>query len=110
MKRLLWALAVLVAVTGGLVPVSDAQDRTIGARVDDAAISAALKTKLVADRAKNLLNVNVDTRDGIVHLKGAVPTERDRMEAERLALATKGVRAVKNDLMVTEGAASPRTR
>jgi hyperosmotically inducible protein len=109
-KRLLWALAILVAVTGGQVPVSDAQDRTIGDRVDDAKITAQLKAKLVADKAKNLMNVNVDTRDGVVHLQGTVQTDQDRMEAERLARATKGVRAVKNDLTVSAGAASPRTR
>jgi len=40
----------------------------------------------------------VDTEHGVVHLQGSVPTERDRMEAERLARVTKGVVDVKNDL------------
>jgi osmotically-inducible protein OsmY len=110
MKRLLLALAIVVAVTGSLAPVGQAQDRTIGDRVDDARITAALKAKLVADSAKNLVNVNVDTRDGVVHLQGTVSTGQDRAEAERLAKATKGVREVKNDLTVTAGAASPKTR
>jgi osmotically-inducible protein OsmY len=110
MKRLVWALAVLIAVTTGVVPAAVAQDRTIGERVDDARITAQLKTKLTADRAKNLININVDTRDGVVHLKGTVPTDQDRMEAERIARDTKGVREVRNDLVVTAGAASPRTR
>ena len=111
MKRIVWILAIAVALTGGVVPIAQAQDRTLGERVDDAKITAALKTKLVADRVKNLVNVNVDTREGVVHLQGTVPTEQDRMEAEHLASTTKGVRAVKNDLTVREsGAASPRTR
>jgi osmotically-inducible protein OsmY len=104
------ALAIAAVLATGTVVVTEAQDRTIGERIDDAAISASIKTKLAADRAKNLLSVNVDTREGVVHLKGAVPTERDRSEAERLARGTKGVRGVQNDLVVTEGAASPRTR
>jgi osmotically-inducible protein OsmY len=110
MKRLVWVLAIVVALTAGVVPGAVGQDRTIGERVDDARITAQLKTKLTADRAKNLVNINVDTRDGVVHLKGTVPTDQDRMEAERVARGTKGVREVRNDLVVTSGAASPRTR
>jgi hyperosmotically inducible protein len=110
MKRLLWILVVAVAVTAGVAPGVEAQRPTIGDRVDDAAITAALKTKLVADSAKNLIKVNVDTEKGVVHLKGTVPTDRDRMEAERLARGTKGVVDVKNDLIVESAAASPRTR
>ena len=110
MKRLLGILAIAVAVTAGAAPAVEAQKPTIGDRVDDAAITTALKTKLVADRAKNLIAVNVDTQQGVVHLKGAVPTERDKMEAERLARGTKGVVDVKNDLKVEPPAASPKTR
>jgi hyperosmotically inducible protein len=98
-------------VTAGAAPAVEAQSRTIGYRVDDATtITAAVRTKLVADRAKNLIAVNVDTQQGVVHLRGTVPTERDRMEAERLARVTKGVVDVKNDLKVDSAAASPGTR
>jgi osmotically-inducible protein OsmY len=110
MKRLVWALAIAVAVTAGVAPVGQAQDRTVKERVDDAAITTAVKTKLVADRVKNLVAVNVDTQQGVVHLQGTVPTEQDRMEAERLARSTKGVMEVRNDLKVSSPAASPRTR
>jgi hyperosmotically inducible protein len=75
---------------------------------DDAKITAAVKAKLVADKARNLVAVNVDTRGGAVHLKGTVQTDQDRMEAERLAKETTGVVSVTNDLKVrTGGAASP---
>ena len=111
MKRVLSIIALAAAVAGGSVPIVHADERTIGEKVDDAAITAQVKAKLVADRAKNLVNVNVDTRDGIVHLSGIVPTEADRAEAEHLARVTKGVRLVQNDLAVRDaGAASPRTR
>lgn len=51
-----------------------------------------------------------DTRDGIVHLEGKVPTADDKAEAERLARHTKGVRDVVNNLRVeeTSPSASPR--
>src|SRR6185503_15308596 len=109
MKRLFWSLAIAVVVMAGAVPAVEAQKPTVGERVDDAAITAALKTRLVADRAKNLVAVNVDTEHGVVHLKGTVATDRDRLEAERLARATKGVVDVRNDLIVESAAASPKT-
>ena len=117
-KGVVWALALAVAVTGGFIPMAAAQDRTLGERVDDAKITAMLKTKLAASSVKSLVNVNVDTRDGVVHLQGMVPSEQDRMEAERLAFGINGVRSVHNALKVatsvaprdTTGAASPRTR
>jgi hyperosmotically inducible protein len=110
MRRLLWIFAIAIAVTAGVAPAVEAQKPTVGDRVDDAAITTALKTKLTADRAKNLIAINVDTEQGVVHLKGTVPTERDKIEAERLARATKGVVDVKNDLKVESGGASPKTK
>jgi hyperosmotically inducible protein len=106
MKQLLGILAVLLLVANVAVAQSG---KPIGERVDDAKITTAVKAKLVADKARNLVAVNVDTRDGVVHLKGTVQTEQDRVEAERLAKETTGVRSVTNDLKVkTGGAASPR--
>jgi hyperosmotically inducible periplasmic protein len=118
MKHLIWTLAIALTVTGGVVPTAAAQDRTIGKRVDDATITATVKTRLVADHPSNLVKVNVDTRNGIVHLQGIVPTQDDRLEAERLARRTDGVVDVKNDLKVQASgddsprapAASPRAR
>lgn len=112
MKRFALAiLASLVAVTAVVAPVAQAQDRTVGERVDDATITAAVKSKLVADSPKNLVKVNVDTTDGVVQLKGTVSSVEHKAEAERLALATKGVKAVKNELTVEgQPAASPPTK
>src|SRR5688500_2295089 len=100
MKRLLGALAIVVIMTAAAVPPALAQDRTLGQRVDDTALLAKVKTKLGADRAKNLVHVNVDVKGGVVHLRGSVPTEGDRREAERLAANTDGVTSVVNELVV----------
>jgi|RhiMetdeSRZDD1v2_1073273.scaffolds.fasta_scaffold512852_2 osmotically-inducible protein OsmY len=111
MKRFALAvLATLVAFTSVVAPVA-AQSRTIGERVDDATITAAVKAKLAADSPKNLVKVDVDTNDGVVELKGTVSSAEHKAEAERLALATKGVQAVKNELTVEgQPAASPSTK
>ena len=110
MKQLLSALVIAIVATVSIPPLVVAQDRTIGEKVDDATLTASVKTKLVSERAKNMVAVNVDTKNGVVHLQGTVPTVEDRFQAERLARATKGVVDVKNDLKVESAAASPPTK
>jgi osmotically-inducible protein OsmY len=89
-----------------------AADRSIGEKMDDAKITTAVKTKLTADRMKNLVDVSVETDDGIVRLSGKVPTVEDKFEAERIVRRTKGVREVRNELRVENPspAALPRSR
>jgi len=47
------------------------------------------------------VSVNVDTKDGIVHLKGTVPNEQAKTEAEQAAKDTEGVVSVTNDLKIS---------
>jgi hyperosmotically inducible protein len=94
MRGLLSALVVLTLLAGSAF-VSDA------GKAEDAMITSKVKTKLTTDRAKNLVAVNVDTKDGVVHLKGTVPDEKAKAEAERLAKDTDGVLSVTNDLKVS---------
>lgn len=110
MKVLAWTLAIVFVAGSGIVPIATAQDRTLGQTVDDVTLTATVKTKLLADRAQNLFKVDVDIVKGVVRLKGTVATEDDRIEAERLARRTSGVREVINELKVEAPAASPRTQ
>jgi hyperosmotically inducible periplasmic protein len=68
---------------------------------EDTMITTKVKTNLAADRVKNLVSVNVDTKDGVVHLKGTVPNEQAKAEAERLTKDTDGVVSVTNDIKVS---------
>jgi osmotically-inducible protein OsmY len=114
MRQLISALVVLTLI-GTPALTAHAGGRTTSEKVDDATITTKVKAKLTTERAKNLVSVNVDTQDGVVHLQGTVPTAADKAEAERLARTTSGVRSVTNDLKVSsEGtgsspAASPGT-
>jgi hypothetical protein len=107
-----------VALLVTLAPVAVAQDKPLGQQVEDAAITALVKSKLVAARPGNFASIDVDTAQGVVRLHGTVPSESDKAEAERLALGTNGVARVVNDLRVDpraagadrdSGAASPAT-
>jgi hyperosmotically inducible protein len=74
--------------------------RTAGDTVDDATITAAVKSKLVADKASNLTRVNVDTTNGVVQLNGSVDTAAQKARAEQLAREARGVTRVVNNLQV----------
>jgi hyperosmotically inducible protein len=76
------------------------ESKTIGAHVDDAAITTKVKAKLAGDALLNTFNIDVDTHAGVVTLSGRVATAAARAEAERLARETKGVEDVRNDLQV----------
>ena len=74
-----------------------AADKT-GEVMTDAAITSAVKTKLLGDPDVKGLNIDVDTSNGVVTLTGVVHTAAERTEAIRLARTTKGVKNVKNVL------------
>jgi osmotically-inducible protein OsmY len=71
--------------------------------LDDAAITAKVKAKLAADPEVNALGIDVDTSDGVVTLTGRTASEALRLEAEKLARGTAGVRDVRNHLEIVRG-------
>ena len=73
-----------------------------GTHVDDAAITASVKTKLVADKASNLTRIDVDTNRGTVYLTGSVDTTERKKRAERLAWGATGVKGVVDNLQVVQ--------
>ncbi len=74
--------------------------RDFGGVVSDATITASVKSKLLWNEHTDGLDINVDTRDGIVTLSGAADSTASRELAGRLAANTEGVRDVSNDLRV----------
>lgn len=79
--------------------VAQAADQ-IGAKIEDASITASVNAELAKDPDLSALKINVDTRKGHVVLKGKAPTAEARERATRLAAAVKGVVAVDNRLRV----------
>lgn len=63
-------------------------------------ITAATKTKLIADSDTPALKINVDTHDGVVTLFGTVPTQKAKTDAEAAAKSVDGVKTVNNELTV----------
>jgi hypothetical protein len=96
-----------LARTGGVVR---RQVRELGAAVADssadAAITAAIKARLVADPELSALAISVNTTEGRVTLAGHVAGHAQIGRAILLALETEGVREVVSTLQVKE----PRPR
>jgi hyperosmotically inducible protein len=95
--RIITVLLVLVAVTTGCRSVTG---KSAGTNVDDATITASVKSKLVADRASNLTRVDVDTNNGTVYLNVTVDSAEQKSRAEQLAWQAQGVKSVVNNLQV----------
>jgi hyperosmotically inducible periplasmic protein len=66
----------------------------------DAAITASIKTDFLKDPDLSVLKIDVDTRDGVVTLNGLAENEAARSRAEQIAGGIKGVRQVRNFLVV----------
>jgi hyperosmotically inducible protein len=71
-----------------------------GELITDAAITTAVKTKLLADSKTPGLKIEVDTKDGVVTLSGTVATKAAENKAVADARGTKGVKRVVNNLKV----------
>jgi hyperosmotically inducible protein len=70
------------------------------AATGDAAITAKVKTKLLADPEVGGLKINVDTLDGKVTLTGTAESAAQKTEAGKLAKNTEGVSSVDNQITI----------
>ena len=69
-------------------------------RVDDAAITAKVKSALAGDPRTKAHQVNVETREGTVQLSGFVDSSEAKSTAEQLARAVDNVKSVDNEIDV----------
>jgi osmotically-inducible protein OsmY len=74
-------------------------------RVDDAVLTATIKTRMTADGRISPTRVNVDTLNGEVTLKGEVPTQEEKDAAEEVARKVEGVTNVSNQITVNPATA-----
>ena len=85
----------------GVVRVVDmisARAHAVGEGSDDAGITMRVKGKLLEDPEVKALQIDVDTRNGVVFLTGSVRSNEERQKAIDLAMDAEGVRAVQTDL------------
>jgi osmotically-inducible protein OsmY len=94
----LLAAAALLAALSGCSVVRGQQ--TVGAAVDDTTTTTAVKAKFVEDKTVDAGAIKVETLNGTVQLSGFAKSAAEKQQAEYIARNTKGVKSVKNDIIV----------
>ena len=96
-------LAALVAAAALIVTSGCAVTRgqeSVGAYVDDAAITTSIKARMVEDKNVDAAAIKVQTLNGEVMLSGFAKNSVEKNTAESIAMKVKGVKAVKNEIAV----------
>lgn len=98
----LFLSAIYTAGCGSMMGTSpDGSKKTTGQVIDDATVTSKVKAALLADADISGLKINVDTKQGVVRLKGEVKTMALRKKAESIARGVEGVKSVDNQLVIT---------
>ena len=74
----------------------------VGGALSDSAISARIRTDFARDSELSAIDIGVETNEGVVTLRGQVPTGAAKSRAENLAKTAKGVKSVQNELTVQQ--------
>ena len=89
-------LILALALTGGLATAGFAQEMS----APDEAITSNVKMAIAQHPALKADRIRVETRSGVVYLKGFVDTPAEQKDIETLAMQTTGVKKVVNDTTV----------
>jgi hyperosmotically inducible periplasmic protein len=68
--------------------------------LSDSALTAKVKTALIAEKDLKSMAINVESKNGVVTLTGELPTAASVTQAETAARNVKGVKEVQNHLTV----------
>ncbi len=96
-------LAIAVAAVALLAASGCAVTRgqeSVGAYVDDTAITTAVKGRYVGNADVDATSIRVETLNGTVMLSGFAKNATEKTSAETIAWKVNGVKAVKNEIAI----------
>jgi hypothetical protein len=79
-------------------PPATTADRSVGQTIDDAGVTAKVKTALAAAKDVSATSIDVDTVQGKVTLSGRVSNPAEAERALEVARSVEGVKAVESKL------------
>jgi osmotically-inducible protein OsmY len=97
-----FALAMLTLTMMVLAACTSLSGKTTGENIDDAQITAAVKSKLAAEKLATLTRVGVETNLRTVYLTGVVDSEETRQRAAEIAWSVPHVNGVVNHLTIQQ--------
>jgi len=77
-----------------------APDTTIGDKIDDASITAEVKSSLLSHHSTSALHTGVTTTDGVVTLSGVAQNDAEKSLVTKLVTDINGVTSVINNMTV----------
>lgn len=93
------AFIAITLVTASGCAVTRGQE-TVGAYVDDTAITTAVKGRFIDNKDVDASSIRVETLNGTVMLSGFAKSMTEKTAAESLAWKVNGVKHVKNEIAV----------
>lgn len=97
------SLAATIAAVALLTATGCAVTRgqeTVGAYVDDTAITTSVKARFVDNKDVDASSIRVETLNGTVMLSGFAKNTLEKTTASDIAMKVKGVKTVKNEITV----------
>lgn len=88
----------LILMLGGCA--SHQKSETAGQYLDDSVITTKVKSAILGDPALKVMQISIETYQGKVQLSGFVDSPQSAKRAGDVASSVKGVKEVKNDLIV----------
>ncbi len=77
-------------------------EQTVGEKIDDASVTAQVKTALLTHRSTSSMKTKVETRNGEVTLTGIAKNASEKSLVTKLVTDIQGVTSVKNQMTVEE--------
>jgi osmotically-inducible protein OsmY len=73
---------------------------TIGEKIDDASVTAQVKSSLLSHRSTSALKTKVSTTDGVVTLSGVAKNAAEKSLVTKLVTDIDGVASVVNNMTI----------
>ena len=73
---------------------------TVGAYIDDTAITTAIKGRYLDNKDVDATSIRVETLNGTVMLSGFAKSATEKATAESIAWKANGVKSVKNEIAI----------
>ncbi|MDO9197077.1 BON domain-containing protein [Rhodoferax sp.] len=93
------AVTAVALLTASGCAVTRGQE-TVGAYIDDTAITTAVKARFAENKEVAATSISVETLNGTVMLSGFAKNATEKSMAETIARGVKGVKEVKNEITV----------
>lgn len=90
----------VASATDRAASATDRATTKAAAAIDDSAITTKVKAAVMAEPGLRTLDINVDTKNGVVTLAGTVQSPDLKQRAVTLAQQVEGVRSVSDQLVV----------